>query len=81
MFTFSSLYITYLDDDPPVEPQAGTEVAPELLTRENLTFSDANSGFTHDTYTPLETTRSLSMPQDVPMGTFLSRPINIGSVE
>ncbi|APG78029.1 hypothetical protein 2 [Beihai sesarmid crab virus 1] len=78
MFCVSFLltYCTYSISQ--IEPQASE--APKSLTQQNVKFSDANPGYDNDTFTPMDPTRSLSMAQDVDMGNFLARPLNIASI-
>lgn len=55
-------------------PQASQGPATAMSTHQNVTFTDAEPGHIHDSYTELDSTRQVAMPQEVPMGDFLSRP-------
>lgn len=50
-------------------------------TAQNVQFLDANEGYDHDTAVDYDITRSLSMPQDVPLDMFMSRPLLLDTID
>lgn len=82
LFSLYNIYGTLSQDYDPhlVKPHASVEKPSSSQEEQTTQFLDSNAGYTHDAVTSYDPTRSLGMPEDVPLDRFFERPLQIETI-